>query len=590
MPSRASVNALTGLLKECYARPHHRCSSTVRTHTTVPDRQQNAQKVEEVAILGGGITGLASVFYISEAFKDVHVTLYEAGSRLGGWLRSTSVDVGSGKVIFEQGPRTLRPNVPNGLVTLDLLDRLGLHNDILMTSKESVAARNRFIYYPDHLVRMPGPGSSLLGVLSSMLSEPVFQGLLYGALTEVFRPRPNDLDDESVGAFVSRKFGPAVADNIVSAVLHGIYAGDIYQLSAKSILGKVYKTEEQYASVMVGNMLEATRDDSLVPLLDLHMMRYLKPFMVASNGQPLPGTEVFAKVRASSVYTFKRGLGQLAESLESALRKLPNVTILMDTPVESLEMVAHGNTSKIQVKPKTAERSVAGPSTHRYSHVISTISGKTLNEITQPWNCLSPLAETPSVTVMVVNLYYSNPELLPIHGFGYLLPRSLPFDQNPERALGVVFDSDATIGQDEIPGTKLTVMLGGHWWNGWDAYPDEEEGANMAKAILARHLNITEEPQAVRVALQKECIPQYTVGHASRMRLASSRLLNHFQGRLRVAGNSYSGVGLNDCVRAAKELTMKLEVDSKATGLEDLVAGGETWTRREKGSREWGYR
>ena len=121
MPSRASVNALTRLLKECYTRPHYRCSSIVHTYATLPDRQQNAQKVEEVAILGGGITGLASAFYISEAFKDVHVTLYEAGSRLGGWLRSTSVDVGSGKVVFEQGPRTLRPNVPNGLVTLDLV-------------------------------------------------------------------------------------------------------------------------------------------------------------------------------------------------------------------------------------------------------------------------------------------------------------------------------------------------------------------------------------------------------------------------------------------------------------------------------------
>ena len=219
-----------------------------------------------------------------------------------------------------------------------------------MTSKESIAARNRFIYYPDHLVRMPGPGSSLLNILSSMISEPVFKGSLYGALTEVFRPRPDNLDDESVGAFISRKFGPDVADNIVSAVLHGIYAGDIYQLSAKSILGKIYKTEEQYASVMLGNVLEATRDDSLVPLLDLHMMRYLKPFVVAPNGKPLPGTEILAKVRASSVYTFKRGIGQLAESLEFALRKLSNVSILTDTPVESLKLVTYGNTSKVSVR------------------------------------------------------------------------------------------------------------------------------------------------------------------------------------------------------------------------------------------------
>ena len=137
MQARASVNALTGLLRECYARPHHRCSSVVRTHATVPDRQQDGQKVEEVAILGGGITGLASAFYISEAFKDVHVTLYEAGSRLGGWLRSTSVDVGSGKVVFEEGPRTLRPSVPNGLVTLDLVSRPMLNRHAKLTGDVS---------------------------------------------------------------------------------------------------------------------------------------------------------------------------------------------------------------------------------------------------------------------------------------------------------------------------------------------------------------------------------------------------------------------------------------------------------------------
>lgn len=220
---------------------------------------------------------------------------------------------------------------------------------------------------------------------------------------------------------------------------------------------------------------------------------------------------------------------------------------------------------------------------HRYSHVVSTISGKTLSAITKPADCLSPLALTPSVTVMVVNLYYSNPQLLPVHGFGYLLPRSLPFEQNPERALGVVFDSDATIGQDEIPGTKLTVMLGGHWWDGWDTYPDEEEGSSMAKAILARHLGITEQPSAMKVGLQRDCIPQYTVGHAARMSDASKRLLDNFQGRLRIAGNSYTGVGLNDCVRAAKELATLLQSGLQRSGLEYLAAGGEKYMRQKRG-------
>lgn len=173
---------------------------------------------------------------------------------------------------------------------------------------------------------------------------------------------------------------------------------------------------------------------------------------------------------------------------------------------------------------------------------------------------------------MVVNLFYSNPSLLPVHGFGYLIPRSIPFTENPELALGVVFDTDAAIGQDDIPGTKVTVMMGGHWWDGMDIYPDEDEGASMAKAILKRHLGITELPSAIRVGLQKDCIPQYTVGHDQRM-WEASQMLERFQGKLMVAGNSYTGVGLNDCVRAAKDVVEAFVKGEVRTGLESFVGG-----------------
>ena len=168
---------------------------------------------------------------------------------------------------------------------------------------------------------------------------------------------------------------------------------------------------------------------------------------------------------------------------------------------------------------------------------------------------------------MVVNLYFSNPDILPVHGFGYLIPRSVPYAENPERALGVVFDSDATIGQDGARGTKVTVMLGGHWWDEWDSYPDEDEGARMAKAILGRHLGISVEPEAIRVSLQRDCIPQYTVGHHNRLSRGSGQLEENFRGRLRVAGNSYTGVGLNDCVRAAREVVRELVDEVPGTGL-----------------------
>ena len=168
---------------------------------------------------------------------------------------------------------------------------------------------------------------------------------------------------------------------------------------------------------------------------------------------------------------------------------------------------------------------------------------------------------------MVVNLFFSDPKILPVHGFGYLIPRSVPYAENPECALGVVFDSDATIGQDAIGGTKVTVMLGGHWWDQWDSYPDEGQGASMAKAVLRRHLGISTEPDAIRVALQKDCIPQYTVGHKGRLLNCSRQLDVAFGGRLRVAGNSYTGVGLNDCIRAARECVKELACGVKGAGL-----------------------
>jgi oxygen-dependent protoporphyrinogen oxidase len=74
-----------------------------------------------IAVLGGGITGLSTAYYLSKELPTANITLYEAGDRLGGWLHSKHVDTGNGKVVFEQGPRSIRPHTPSGLVTLELV-------------------------------------------------------------------------------------------------------------------------------------------------------------------------------------------------------------------------------------------------------------------------------------------------------------------------------------------------------------------------------------------------------------------------------------------------------------------------------------
>ncbi|KAK0102541.1 oxygen-dependent protoporphyrinogen oxidase [Cadophora gregata] len=511
------------------------------------------RKVEpaRIAVLGGGITGLATAHYFARENPNAKITVYENSARLGGWLKSHYMDVDGESVLFESGPRTLRPGTPPGLVTLELIQELGLQNELLITSTASEAHQNRYLYYPDRLVKMPGAGQDPFDMAWRVMTEPVFKGLIWGALTEQSRPiRPSDMDDESVGSFLARRMmSDEPGNNIVSAVLHGIYAGDINQLSVKSLMPMMWHYEAWKGSIIKAVYTRMAEKVELVSKRDLELKLEVLPMIKA---------DLLDVMRHASVYSFKEGIGVLSAALERALKENPNVEFKMETGVTAVEHDGESDSIKISTRHEAPAK---------YTKAISTVPSSVLSSLTS--NTLPSLARTHSVTVMVVNLYFKDPHILTERGFGYLIPRSIPFTQNPERALGVVFDSDAVKGQDTATGTKVTVMLGGHWWDAFETYPDEEEGINMARSVLHRHLKITDKPAATRVSLQRNCIPQYTVGHESRLQAAHLDLMREFKGKLAVAGNSYTGVGLNDCVRAARDVVMGMKRGTTVTGLED---------------------
>lgn len=78
--------------------------------------------VQDVAVLGGGVTGLATAYYLTKEFPRARITIYEASDRLGGWISSKRVPVKDGNVLFEAGPRTLRP-MGNGILSGMLVRR-----------------------------------------------------------------------------------------------------------------------------------------------------------------------------------------------------------------------------------------------------------------------------------------------------------------------------------------------------------------------------------------------------------------------------------------------------------------------------------
>lgn len=196
-----------------------------------------------------------------------------------------------------------------------------------------------------------------------------------------------------------------------------------------------------------------------------------------------------------------------------------------------------------------------------FDRVISTIPSVNLGSICHPLKSI--FSQSTASTVCVVNLFYKETDLKSAKGFGYLIPKSIPKSQNPEGALGVVFDSDATPELDEAPGTKLTVMLGGPAWKGVSKQqlPSNEDAIDMAQNVIMSHLGITQKPVLAQANLHTDCIPQYTIGHRQRMQRASEIMTKGdeaWMGSVRVAGSSYGGVGVNDCIENAWYTTAHL--------------------------------
>lgn len=566
--------------------PHH----IVRSSSTGTPSHSH-----DIAVLGGGITGLATAYFLTQQLPRAKITVYEAGDRIGGWLSSKRVEVEGGNVLFEAGPRTLRP-AQNGVLAIRLIQELGLENDTIFTQTTSPAAINRYLYYPDRLVRMPHPTFGFWENFQNIWAEPVFDTALWSAVREPWKEvRDVSVKDESVAELFGRRLSKTMVDRILSGVIHGIYAGDVYNLSAKSLFPKQFRDEVVHGSVLRG-AISRMRDGMEVPKAEADFLQEMKGFNWDKS--------LNMTLRDTSVFTFKDGLGMLVDRLARKLWEAGNVDIRTTSPVKSLAL-ADDKTGMDVTTFNSAEPV-------RHDTVISALSPAHLNALAPADATLAP--EVPSVTVMTVNLYFKQPDMHP-PGFGYLIPLATPFEQNPERALGVVFDTayspsmkdrdtsqwaiddmeeltrqhaagrkinvndfawynfpNAPLVQDEVAqrGTKLTVMLGGHFWAGWPAFPDEQQGLEMARAVLSRHLGIHQEPEAWAVNLQKDCIPQYTVGHEARLKQAHGTLARRYQGKLRVAGNWISGVGVNDCLRSAWDVVKGVREGKDGTGLEGV--------------------
>jgi oxygen-dependent protoporphyrinogen oxidase len=290
--------------------------------------------VPEVAVVGGGLSGLASAYYAAKRLPaHTKITLYESSDRLGGWIKTdrVQVDVGgkSGVVPFERGPRTLSSLHTSrwrydDYVLYDLAVDLGLP----VTFPQD---KPRYICYDDRLVNLSGFSFQRDNILWSRLRNklimPILNILKYKWTNPEIERIPEEgskygplaVPDRSVGQWMRDMSGSDVlSETMVSAMLHGIYGGDVWRLSANSVFENLFQNTMRPVS---GNSARVIRNQ----------------YTTKKHLEQDPAIREFVKADKGSLITFgHHGLDTLPRAMEEALRSDPNVTIKLGHNVKSL--------------------------------------------------------------------------------------------------------------------------------------------------------------------------------------------------------------------------------------------------------------
>ncbi|KAM4690760.1 protoporphyrinogen oxidase isoform 1-T2 [Rhinophrynus dorsalis] len=467
-----------------------------------------------VVVAGGGISGLTACYHLVKDASLSKVILLEGSSRLGGWMRTTRTEDGA---IFEHGPRGILPKGVVGRNTLCLVSELGLEKDLLPVLRNHPSAKNRFLYVNKSLHKLP---SSLGGVLRTI--PPFTRPLFLCGLRDLSAPKGSK-EDESIYDFVSRRFGKELADIVIDSLCRGVFAGDCRSLSVRSCFPFLYDAEQRKRSVILGMVTGGDKG----PQVDSELIRR-------------------SKKERWSQWSLRGGLQTLSEALEQFLKD-KGVEIHKDTPVRQLE-----RTGDHRWKVKLPDGTITA------DHVFSALPAKVLSGLLTPADetLAKELRQISYATVAVVNLEYDG-EVMPVSGFGHLIPST-----EDKAVLGIVYDS-ATFPQHNRTGsssTRLTVMLGGAWFESSLGDPDtvsNEKLLQLATEAAATQLGLKEKPSRSIVNLNKDCIPQYILGHWKHKGTIFSYLREHSL-PLSLIGASYDGVSVNDCIYNAKNAVHKL--------------------------------
>ena len=449
------------------------------------------------AIIGGGITGLALAHGLRAKGKEVVVL--EAASRPGGTIHT----------FREQG--FLAEAGPNGFfdkerATGRLIAALGLAGKVKTAEPTT---KTRFIWL--HGALQPVPASPPAFLRSKLLPF----GAKLRALREVFVDRADQGEDESVAAFFRRRFGPETLP-LADAVQTGIYAGDVEKLSLLACFPRLAALELEHRSLILGQLRERRQKSERATF---------------SAKEPPPGP--------GELCSFEGGLSTLIDALAASL----GPALRLDAPVRRISRQGDQWRVDLEGDPVDAEKVILAVPSYAAAPLLQPLDAALAEEV----------ASIEHAPIAVVHLAFPRRALPAVpQGFGFLAPRV-----ENRRVLGCIYVSSVFPWRAPEDQCLLTCMVGGVTRPDLAAL-DEDALRALAFEELRAALGVPPDtsPSYARVQRWPRGIPQYTLGHLSRL----DRILRRAAALpgLHLAGNSFRGVGMNDCIRTASELAEEL--------------------------------
>ena len=454
--------------------------------------------MRKIAIVGGGISGLATAFYLQEyALRPLDITLIERAPRLGGKIASAQE---SGFVV-EGGPDSFLTRKPSALA---LCRHLGLNDDLIgcNDSKKTtyVWSGGQLHPLPEGMMLM-APTMALPFLRSRLIS---WTGKARMGM-EALLPQRRANDDESLAGFVRRRLGQEALDKIAAPLMAGIFAADPERLSMQSAFPIFLEMERKH-----GGLLRA-------------ILRQKR----AQQRSPVgPGPENASR---SMFMTLRGGLQQLVDAIAARLHPQ---TVLLDR--HALGVARVHERYRILLND--------GSALYADEIVFATPSYVTADLIREIDPALAlKLRGIRHVSTATVSLgFHSRDIARPLDGSGFVVPR------NENRQITACSWSSTKFNHRAPERCALLrVFVGGARA---EALAEQDGAAlvDLARRELRAILGITATPVLAKAYRWRKGNPQYDVGHQAR--IAEIDEIVAWHPGLHLAGAAYHGAGIPDCI------------------------------------------